>query len=491
MISAYPWQLKDVQTIVDNHFVAPLVVETGGTKTAISTLAAKEMDPRIILISAPESAHNTAWVPTMGELAGREVRRVGNGLKAHKVALQDLELGRPGTYITTPQFASRYDTSNWFGDLLINDEAHRTATAKSAGQRAFSGFDSKDKMKEPLSRRFEGRLALSGTPMRQDFANMWSMMRFLWWWENKRHEVAYDNFWMWQADRMESIEVFTNQKDFYGNTKKVKQFLHESNPGQLLSEMPCYVMHKMRENCCEYHPNGFMTTERPLVIERIVALSPKQKKYIAELEKHYITWIEEHPLAIDLPMVMQQRIRQICLGEPRVETFLAFNKEGEEVEKETLEFDEDCISPFLEEAIDIITQLPETENVVVYLTSQRFASVMVNRLNKVRGITAQEYSGRHKADLTKFGQDYRVLVGQVSAMGAGTDGLQHVCNTEIWMEQPVSLTDKTQAEARLDRIGGQQVQRYILLDDEGRMEGRMGDLLGKTLAVRASLRERN
>lgn len=485
MLTPYEFQLVDVQTIADNDFIAPLVVETGGTKTFISTLAMQKMDPRVTLITAPESAHSTAWAPTVADVTGKEVRRIGNKLRAHQKALADFEMGLAGVYITTPQFASRYTTQNWSGDLLILDESHKVATAKSSGQRHFSGFDKKD---TPLSQRFPARLGLSGTPMRQDFSNMWSLMRFLWPERYQRYEVAYDNFWMWQADRMDYKDIYTAQKDRNGDPVVVKQFLHESEPGKLLSEMPCAIMHKMRENCCAYHPKGFLTTDAPEVLERTVVLTTKQKKYIRELEKHYMTWIEDHPLAVDFPMVMKQRLRQICLGEPTVETYLAFDKSGEEVEKDTLNFDDDCQSPFLEEAIDIIEQLPRDENVVVYLTSQRFASVMVKRLNKRGTIVAQEYSGKQKADLTRFGKDYRVLVGQVTAVGAGTDGLQSNCNTEIWMEQPVSLTDKTQAEARLDRIGGKQVQRYYLMDDLGLMAGRLGDSLEKALAIRSSLR---
>jgi hypothetical protein len=485
VISLYDWQAEDVDTIEANNFVAPLIVETGGGKTLMTAEAMKRANPGVTLIIAPESAHNTAWVPTVRDVTGQEVRRVGNKLRAHQRALSDLEWGKPGVYITTPQFVSRSEgVVNWHGDMLVADEHHKLATPKSSGQKRTSGFYPKD---YPLSQRFGARLGLSGTPMRQDFSNMWALMRFLWPEKHERHEVAYDNFYLWQMERMDFTEIYTNQKDSYGNTKKAKQFLRETNPGQLLSEMPCYIMHKMRDNCCAYHPHGFMPTEKPQVIERLVTLTAKQKKYIRELEKHYMTWIEDHPLAIDLPIVMKQRLRQICLGEPMVETYLAFDKDGQEVEKETLSYEKECASPFLEECIDIIEQLPEGENVVVYLTAQRFAHVLVDRLNRRGRIRAAEYSGKHKADLTKFGTEYNVLVGQVTAMGAGTDGLQKVCNTEIWMEQPVSITDKTQAEARLDRIGGKQVQRYVLLDDLGMMEGRMGENLEKALSIRASL----
>src|SRR5690606_24536750 len=120
------------------------------------------------------------------------------------------------------------------------------------------------------------------------------------------------------------------------------------------------------------------------------------------------------------------------------------------------------------------------EPVVVFLDSQKFASVVTARLNKA-GVSAAEYSGATVKDrdeyLRKFGSEYRVLVGVTSAIGEGTDGLQHKSSTEVWMETPVSLTMQTQSQSRLDRMGqAKQVQRFVLLDSEGYAEGRVSSL---------------
>jgi len=486
MMKPYDWQRVDADKLAANNWTGLLAIEPGGGKTLAACLAIKESGANTVLISAPQSTHGNAWLDTVRDQVDQDVRILGNKTKGQQAAITDLEWGAPGVYITSPQFAARKstDTSMWAGDMLILDESHQVATAKTGGNKAFSGWTPHD---SPLNQRFGSRLALSGTPMRQSFTNMWATMRFLWPELSKHGEIADDNYWSWCQDRMSSQEVYTSMKNRDGTTKKVKQFLAESEPGLLVSEMPCVVIHKRREGCCEYHPNGFLDTDAPQVLERIVTLAPKQKKAIKELEDHYMTYFEDNPFVVELSMIQKQRIRQVCLGVPTVEYYWGLNKDDEEVEKSRLEFEADCESPFLDELFSILEDLPNDETVFVTMESQRFARVVVDRLNE-KGIKAAEYSGKSKVDLKRFGVDFQVLVGIASSVGSGTDGLQTVCNTEVVMETPVSITMESQVSARLDRLGGKQVQRYVIKDDAGWAEGRISDNLLKRMNVNASMR---
>ena len=192
------------------------------------------------------------------------------------------------------------------------------------------------------------------------------------------------------------------------------------------------------------------------------------------------TYLNENPLIADIPLTQKQRIRQLTLGEADAVSV------GDD--KTSIEFPKDSPSPFLDETIHILSNLPEGEAVVIFLESQRYAEVLTHRLTKA-GYKAEEYSGKRKADLERFGQDYQVLVGVLSAIGTGTDGLQSRCSTEIVFEQPVSLTLREQGLARLDRMNSKrQVQRYVLLDDMGVQAGRVDDLLAKQILVNRSVR---
>lgn len=486
-LTPYPFQLEDLAKLRQHNYTGLIAIEAGGGKSLTATLAIAEARPRVTLIIAPKSTHYTAWIPTIRDNAGITPRVIGNDNKATKQALFDFEIGLPGCYIASPQYVTRTDVSDWRGDMLIHDEAHQGSTAKSKLQRKLGGYHASDG--QPLSHRFRHRLALSGTPMRQNFSNLWGVMRFLWGDTHYlRDQVAYDSFVGWEIQRMNYQTVYTNQRNFDGTPKTVKEYLGEAEPGRLLAEMPLAIVHKRRETCCRWHEGGFLPTEEPQIIRRTVELTAKQKRAVSEMEKTMMAWLDDNPLVADIPLTAKQRVRQLTLGEGRVEYFMGENSEGEAVEKNTLVFDTNCASPILDEALHILSNLPDDENVVVYLESRRFAEVATQRFNEA-GFSAREYSGVTKADLTQFGKDYRVLVGVISALGTGTAGLNHVAHTDIFMEQPISLTNLEQVSARLDRLDNtHRVQRYILLDDLGIQEGRFEDLAATKIAVNRSLR---
>lgn len=479
-LTPYDWQLRDLASLRANNYTGLIAIEAGGGKSLTATLAIKESAADVVLIIAPKSTHRTAWIPTVRDNADRTPRIIGNDNKATKAALFDFILGEPGIYLVSPQFVTRADTTEWAGDMLIIDEVHQVATPRSKAQRKISGFTPRETT-VALAPRFRMRLALSGTPMRQQFTNMWSTMRTLWPEYDQRGQIADGNLYFWQNDRQEFVTVYTNQRDTNGQPKTVKQFMSEKHPGRLISEMPCVILHKRRERCCASHPEGFLSTDEPQVIERVVELTAPQRRSIKEMEEHMMTFLQDNPLVAEISLTQQQRIRQLTLGEATVRE----TDEG----KSTIEFPADCKSPFLDETFHILENLPEDENVVVYVESRRFAAVAVERLNAA-GYKAAEYSGVTKADLNEFGKTYRVLVGVVSAIGTGTDSLQHAASTEIWLEQPVSLTMKSQSEARLDRMGGtKQVQRYVLFDDLDVQRGRFNENILKQLVINRSLRK--
>lgn len=485
----YPYQLDDQKTLAENDYRALLAIEPGGGKTATALLAHRNSGSQVTLVVAPEPTHRSAWIKDSVKIPGVTPRVIGNTGKAKQAAMIDFKLGYPGIYIVTPQLLTRSkDLSEWMGDMCIVDEGHQLNRPSSAGQ----------KQLQKLTETFSMRLFLSGTAWRNNFERAWSVMRFLWPELYHRREVAYDNRFMWLRDRMVSEDVYTNRKDQFGNPVVAKKWLNEANPGQLLSEAPCVIIHKKREECCEHHTvarqgfAGFLNLEEPQVIEHVVELTTKQKKAIAELEDQYITFLEDNPLLVNLPITMQQRIRQICLGEPEVEDYMGVDADGEEVEKQRLWFKDDCKSPFYDQLMEVLEE-DEDEPITVYLESQTFAEVLTRRLNKA-GIPAFEFSGKTKKDrdldLQEFGSKYRVAVIVISAGGTGLDGLQNVSKTEVWLERSVDETNNTQARSRQDRLGGRgQVQRHIILDDLGYAEGNYSDALAKQLALNATLRK--
>lgn len=477
-LTPYDWQLADLQTLKNNNHTGLLAIEPGGTKTAISTWSMKESGASQVLIAAPLNTHKETWQTSAASLADTEIRKIGNGNKAERQALFDFEMGFPGWYLATPQFIVRSDPSDWSVDGVIWDEIHMVNKPRSKSQEKLQMVGERSGM----------RLALSGTPSRRDFARNWSNARFLWPELDGRDDVGYINFYMWAHRRMTSEQVITG-KDQFGRLTKATKWLNEAEPGRLYSEMPCVIQHFRREECCLYHPNGFLDLEEPQVIEHVVPLHAKQKRAIRELEDQYMTWLGDNPLIVDLTITQKQRIRQVCLGVPTLETYV--DQETDEL-KVHVDFETDCVSPFTDEVLSILEKLDDGEPVVVYLEAQRFARVLVDRL-KEAGYSAAEYSGQTTKErdgyLARFGKDIQVIVGVISAIGTGTDGMQHVSSTEIWVERSVDDTMNDQCENRLDRKGGLgQVQRFIVKDDLGYAEGQMSKQLEKRLRINQSNR---
>lgn len=472
----------------ENNYTALLNIEPGGGKTAEGLFAVKDSGADVTLIIAPDQTHRSAWMPTTEAILGIEARTIGNTGKARQSALLDFELGYPGVYLASPQFLTRADISAWQGQALIVDEGHLLNSARSKGQRKLSGHPVRD---QPISQRFESRLFLSGTSWRNNFERAWATMRFLWPDLYRRGQVAYDNYYLWMADRMTHEMVYTNQRDANGQPKVVKQFLNEKNPGQLITEAPCVITHFRRERCCDFHPNGFLPTNAPQEIREVIELLPAQKKAIRELEDHYMTYLDNQPFEVDLTLTQQQRIRQLALGVPVLEFYMGENADGDEVEKVRLDFEVECKSPFADRLFELLEELDD-EPVVVFLESQRFAAVLVEKLN-AKGISAFEYSGVTKKDrddnLAEFGKKFRVAVVTLASGGTGLDGIQRVTKTEVWFERSVDETVNQQGEARADRLYGLgQVQRYFLHDDAGRSEGRMSEQLERRRALAKTLR---
>lgn len=468
------YQAADLATLRGNDYTGLLNIQQGGGKTVLAVAAAADSGADTKFIIAPDSTHESAWGRTVEAYCGDEVRIVNNKNKAGKTALADLELGYPGWYVVTPQLFTRMDSSTISPDMLIVDEVHQLSAPGKAGQKKLSGYSKGD---DPIAWRSGMRLALSGTPARNHFERMWAIMRLLYPTLDERNEIADAEFWRWRNHRVEQKATFEVKATKAGvKPRKVTVWGGEQYPGELFGEIPCVVQHFRRERCCEFHPAGFLAFEEPQVLTEVYNLLPEQSKAITGLEKTSTAWLDDKPLTVSLPITTSTRVRQLCLAVPTVENVMGDDGEM----KSLVSFAPDAKSPLIDRMLEIIDfDLEDDEPVVVYTSSQKFAELCTARFNAA-GVSAFEYSGAtvatRKENLATFGRPggHRVLVGVISAVGTGTDGIQEVCSTEFWADRDVDETNNQQAEARTDRLGAKrQVQRYIFSDSMGYAEGRM------------------
>lgn len=487
----YPFQEEDLANLAANNYVALVNIETGGGKTLLATWAAQRSGAEQVLIIAPKNTHHTAWAKTVKSVIGEDLRVIGNSNKAQREARFDFEWNAPGWYAVTPELMGHKNTdiSEWTPDFLISDEHHtyNSPTGKQA------------KKWMELGNQVPMKLALSGTPFRRNFERAWTVARHLWPELDHREGISYINRWIWTQERMVGEKIYTNQRNPDGTPKQVMNWVSEKEPGRFLREAPCVIQHFRRAKCCRHHSvemqghDGFLSMNKPNEIIREVPLLPAQKKIVADLEKQGLAWLQDHPLVADLSITIKQRIRSVCLGVPRIEDYVGEDKDGKEVIKQRLHFDDDCKSPVAEEIVSILNNLPENEAVLVHLESQKFASALVAKLQK-EGFKAAEFSGATVRErggyLEEFGKSIQVLVATTSSINAGTDGIQERSSVEIFAERHIDDVLVEQVEARLDRMNAKaQVQRFILQDDLGVAVGQFqSQILKRELMSRSSKR---
>jgi SNF2 family DNA or RNA helicase len=311
-----------------------------------------------------------------------------------------------------------------------------------------------------------------------------------------RGQVSDMSVWRWQShwlnETQDTYWVKEQAKDSSGKKiwlspgvpklvpvqKTRKSYTEEKNPGALIAAMPLCIIHKRREYCCEFHPEGFLPLEEPLVSELTVELTAGQKRAIREMESEYAAWLGEDRLRADLTLTQKQRIRQMTLGLPHMSA------------DETVEFAVDCESPKMDAVLDVMEQI-DYEGTLIFTSSQRFATVATERLNGA-GIPAAEYSGATLKTRDQSVEDLRsgkikALVVVIAAGGTGLN-LQFVSN-EIWLDRDIDPVNNEQAEGRADRMGAaRRVQRFILHDDLGYDQGQYSSELAKQLRLNQSFR---
>lgn len=470
----FDWQLADLDALRSAGWNGVCAVEPGGGKTALAAFSIQGSGASVSVVVAPQGTHRgegDGYEWHIQQILNTQVRFLNNGTKTGREAFADLSFGVPGVYLITPQLFARTDWSIFTDiDMAIIDEVHLVAQGRKS-RKAMLGAN-----KRPGFRAAH-RIAMSGTPVRNKFGNWWSIMRWLYPERDSYGEVADRSEYRWKDYRMTSKYSFFAQNG--------KDYEDEKVPGLLVSELPVYIQHFRRHECCAWHPNGFLEMDEPQVLKERIELSAEQKRVIRDLEKQSLAWLDDNPMIAELPVTTQLRIRQVTLGVPT----LVPGEDG----ALSVEFSEDCKSPKLDRALEIMEQLEDREPVVVFTSSQRFARVAAARFN-TSGYAAFEWSGKvSQKDRDGLMRDfqagkYQVAVVVLAAGGTGVGGFSKVCSTEIWLDRDLDNTTNIQAEARLDRLGGRgQVQRFLLLDSEGRDEGR----LSKELEARLKLNESN
>lgn len=416
-----PEQDADIEKVAHEPTGAALVAsDTGTGKTLLAVEVARRRGAKVVLVVAPPNTRK-GWADTFTRQGFEHPFRVIDAKNLGN--FERLRQGEPGVYFVSRQFFALSGTDQkpnpkkpippenlrkkrWsWGvtkpDITIYDEVHAVQNRYSAGFEALSQIKS------------GFRLAMSATPAGNSFIGIWAVCRWLW------PDLVDKSKWRWAA---QWCKMTSNQYTRY-------KVLGEKNPGAWVASLPCYVR-------AEAERIPYDTKKV------IVQLSDTQRALYDRMKDEALVWLDEHPLAAEIPAVQYLRLRQITLGEP------TFNDEGE------VDFADDCRSSKLD-ALETILSWHEGEPVLVFTDSARFARVVAKRIPGAVAWTGDTDAKTRAMYMEQFGKPGgpRVLVATVAAIGEGTDGLQRVCSTEVWLSESLNGILNEQALGRLNRTG--------------------------------------
>lgn len=432
----------------DSLYVTKDFIVTHNTLIAVES--ALRLGTEVLLIVCPLNTR-TGWERTL-RLQGWEhpIHRV-DSKKAGKAAYEALKASEPGAYLVGREYFRRLDWDKVKPDFTVVDEVHFAQNRKT-------------KSFEKLRSLKHGRkLALSATPFRNRFEGAWTVTRWLW------PDKVDRSFWRWAA--------VWGKMEYDPFSRMGKKMVGESKPGAYVASLPSYIY--LESDIAE-----------PLTEVRHVELNRAQRKHYNEMENEALTWLGDNPMVATLSITQRIRLRQMTLGVPTV-TWYEDPDTGER--KADVTFDLDTPSAKIDALKDIIKDLDDDEPVLILLgDSERFADVVVHRLgDKAVKFTGKTPQRKREEILETFGKPGGpvYLVATVPTISEGVDGLQHVCNTVVWLSKSEDGILNEQASGRLARTGQTKpVHSYEIVAEDTYDENILSKLIQDELDRRETLR---
>lgn len=476
----YAFQRDDIDAVFDGNGRGFIVAETGAGKSLIGAQVGIEGDWKNTLVVAPKGTHEKVWRKTIERQHPDARVRMIDGSEAGKDAMNALEWGERGWFVVSPQLFTKWKLgeAGIRPDLAIIDEAHQLSARGTKGNVQLQRL------------RAGGRLAMSGTIVRNKVENFWGLARWAYPGRNQARDIADENYERWVTSWMR-----TEYDRFAPRHEKI---VGERVPGLFASSIPTYCQHFKRRHCCPYHPQGFLfDVPEPVVIEQMVELTANQRRMIATMEKSYISWLTDtatggtRAAVAKLPIVARTRLRQMTLAEPSMRQTGVDAETG--LPTYQIYFEDNAASPKYDQLIEDMDKVREP--VVASTSSQQYASYAVKRLTR-EGKRAFEWSSansQRKRDeaLARFeGGDLDVIVGVTEAIGTGIDGLQDASGVLVELETSDDLTAQIQLEGRLDRRGQKREQgvlHYKVLAEGSMDQGIVSRQLERRLELNKSI----
>lgn len=410
---------------------ALLAWEPGCGKTYGAIWATRKLDAdRRVIVVCPKRVI-PSWQASIKIITGREAKVLSRTTKVGRANIESMLNGEDGWWVINFELlvslGKAVDAGKWPSvsfskrafDMVVVDEVHRIANHRTQSFRAVKALKSKH------------RLGLSGTPAGNKPVNIYGVLKFL-------NPNSVDRSFYRFAD-----EFFVSELNPFAASRYARIYGGEKDPG-VIRDSVGDVWSAMRGS-------EVFGDLPPVNVQRIVCgMRREQRRMYREFVKYRLAVMDGGASVASSAAVLEGRLRQITLGPLRIVG-------------DSVEFEERGSSK-IDATLDILSDLPPDERVILWCHSRKFMAPLRKRLADA-GYQSVELSSDYHDEWRRFleSDGPRVLCAVIAAAAEGIDGLQDVCNTEIWLSEDNSVILNLQASARLNRKGQtKRVNRFLL-----------------------------
>ena len=410
---------------------ALLAWEPGCGKTYGAIWVAQKLDASKRVIVVCPKRIIPSWQASVKIIAGQEARVLSRTTKAGRTNIDSMLNGEDGWWIVNFEMlvslGKAVDAGKWpfvsFSkksfDMVVVDEVHRIANHRTQSFRAVKALKSRY------------RLGLSGTPAGNKPVNIYGVLKFL-------NPDSVDRSFYRFAD-----EFFVSRFNPFAASPYARIYGGEKNPGA--------IRDSVGDNWSAMRGGEVFGDLPPVNVQRVACgMRREQKRMYREFVDYRLAVMDGGASAASSAAVLDGRLRQITLGPLRIVD-------------DSVEFEERGSSK-IDAVLDILSDLPPDERVILWCHSRKFMAPLRKRLADA-GYQSVELSSDYHDEWQQFLEPDgpRILCAVIAAAAEGIDGLQNVCNTEIWLSEDNSVILNLQASARLNRKGQtKRVNRFLL-----------------------------
>lgn len=424
-------EIKRTVTAIRDGGGALLAWEPGCGKTYGAIWVAQKLNAaRRVIIVCPKRVI-PSWQTSIKIIIGQEAKVLSRATKAGRANIEDMLNGADGWWVINFELlvslGKAVEAGKWPAvsfskksfDMVVVDEVHRIANHRTQSFRAVKALKSRY------------RLGLSGTPAGNKPVNIYGVLKFL-------NPDSVDRSFYRFAD-----EFFVSELNPFAASRYARIYGGEKAPGALRDSVG--------DNWSAMRGSEVFGDLPPVNVQRVACgMRREQKRMYQEFVDHRLAVMDGGASVASSAAVLDGRLRQITLGPLRIVD-------------DSVEFEERGSSK-IDATLDILSDLPSDEKVILWCHSRKFMVPLRKRLADA-GYQSVELSSDYRDEWRRFLEPDgpRVLCAVIAAAAEGIDGLQNVCNTEIWLSEDNSVILNLQASARLNRKGQtKRVNRFLL-----------------------------